>query len=354
VITTVLGLETSCDETSAAVVVGEAGAADGATLASCVIHSQDVHEVYRGIVPELASRAHLTAIGPVTDRALEAAGIGLAGVDLVAVTAGPGLVGALLVGVSYAKGLALAAGKPLVGVHHLEGHLFGTSLEDPAAVPPFVGLLISGGHTLLLDAAAWGDYRLLGETRDDAVGEAFDKVGAMLGLGFPGGSRVERAALEGESGRYRFPRPMVHGAQRPGESDWFDLSMSGLKTAVVQTLRGIGDVEAERPHLARAFQDAVVDVLVTKVLRAVESTGRSRVVLGGGVACNRALRLALAAALEPLGASLHAPSPRIATDNAAMIARAGLFRAAESGRELDAAARLPFPGLQRPRSNGQR
>ncbi len=341
---TVLGIETSCDETSAAVVRGAPQGA--AELASCVILSQDVHRVYRGIVPELASRAHLVAVGPVADRALADADTDLGGVDLVAVTAGPGLVGALLVGVSYAKGLALAAGKPLVGVHHLEGHLFGTALEDPAAVPPFVGLIVSGGHSLLLDVAAWGRYRLLGETRDDAVGEAFDKVGALLGLGFPGGPAIEREAAGGDPARWRFPRPMAGGAQRPGDADWLDLSMSGLKTAVVHAVRGVSDVAAERPHLARGFQDAVIEVLVIKTLRALEATGRSRVVLGGGVACNRALRAALADALAGHGATLHAPTPRLATDNAAMIARAGLFRIAEAGHSVDADARLPFPGLE--------
>jgi N6-L-threonylcarbamoyladenine synthase len=343
---TVLGIETSCDETSAAVVRGtSADGGDGATLASCVILSQDVHQVYRGIVPELASRAHLVAIGPVVDRALEDAGATLDDVDLVAVTAGPGLVGALLVGVSYAKGLALGAAKPLVGIHHLEAHLFGTALEDPDAVPPFVGLIVSGGHTLLLDVPAWGEYRLLGETRDDAVGEAFDKVGALLGLGFPGGPAIERQAATGDPARYRFPRPMLHGGQRPGDADYFDLSMSGLKTALVHAVRASPDLEADRPHLARGFQDAVIAVLVAKAMRAVELTGRPRVVLGGGVACNQALRSALAAALGEQGATLHAPTPRIATDNAAMIARTGLFRAGEAGRTVDAEARLPFPGL---------
>lgn len=343
---TVLGIETSCDETSAAVVTGDENGA-GARLVSCVILSQDVHRVYRGVVPELASRAHLRAVGPVTDQALADAGCRLEDVDLLAVTAGPGLVGALLVGVSYAKGLAFASGKPLVGVHHLEGHLFGTALEDPTAVPPFVGLIVSGGHTLLLDVAEWGAYRLLGETRDDAVGEAFDKVGALLGLGFPGGPAIEREARRGESGRYRFPRPMLGGGRKRGDAEWFDLSMSGLKTAVVHAVRGTRDLEAERAHIARGFQDAVIEVLVAKVLRAVEATTRRRVVLGGGVACNGALRHALAAALAERGASLHSPSPRIAADNAAMIARAGLFRAAEAGGEVDAAARPPFPGLAR-------
>ena len=341
---TVLGIETSCDETSAAVVRGTGA---GATLDSLVILSQDVHRVYQGIVPELASRAHLTALPSVVQRALDDAGAKVSDVDLVAVTAGPGLVGALLVGVSYAKGLALAGDIPLVGVHHLEGHLFGTALEDPAAEPPFVGLIVSGGHTLLLDVESWGHYRLLGETRDDAVGEAFDKVGALLGLGFPGGPAIEREAARGDPRRYRFPRPMLHGGQKPGDADYLDLSMSGLKTALVLAARKAENLEAERPHLARGFQDAVIESVTAKVVRAVELTRRPRVVLGGGVACNKALRAALAEALNECGATLHAPSPRLATDNAAMIARTGLFRAAEAGGDIDAEARLPFPGLQR-------
>ena len=344
---TVLGIETSCDETSAALLTGADGP-DGGRLASCVILSQDVHRVYRGVVPELASRAHLVAVADVVDRALDDAGARLDDVDLLAVTAGPGLAGALLVGVTYAKGLALATGTPLVGVHHLEGHLFGTVLEDPAAEPPFVALLISGGHSMLLDVPAWGRYRLLGETRDDAVGEAFDKVGSLLGLGYPGGPAIERAAASGDPGRYRFPRPMLHGGQRPGDADYFDLSMSGLKTALIHAVRASTDLDADRPHLARGFQDAVIDVLLAKTLRALEVTGHRRAVLGGGVACNGALRAALTAALAERGATLHAPSPRLATDNAAMIARAGAFRAAEAGGTVDAAARLPFPGLDRP------
>jgi N6-L-threonylcarbamoyladenine synthase len=340
----VLGIETSCDETSAAVVAGDG---DAARVASCVILSQDVHRVYQGVVPELAARAHLTTVGPVVDRALRDAGIGLRDVDLIAVTEGPGLIGALLVGVSYAKGLALAAGQPLVGVHHLEAHLFGTALDDAAAEPPFIGLIVSGGHSLLLDVARWGEYRLLGQTRDDAVGEAFDKVGTLLGLGYPGGPAVERAAAGGDPARFRFPRPMLHAGQRPGDADYFDLSMSGLKTAVIHAVRASNDLDADRPHLARGFQDAVIDVLVAKTIRAIEACGRGRVVLSGGVACNRALRAAMAAALAGRGATFHAPSPRLSTDNAAMIARTGLFRAAEAGRPVDAAARLPFPGLER-------
>jgi N6-L-threonylcarbamoyladenine synthase len=340
----VLGIETSCDETSAAIVTGDAEAAQ---VASCVILSQDVHAVYRGVVPELASRAHLVAVGPVVARALGDAGLALGDLDLLAVTEGPGLIGALLVGVSYAKGLSLASGRPLVGVHHLEAHLFGTVLDDREAVPPFVGLIVSGGHSLLLDVTGWGRYRLLGETRDDAVGEAFDKVGSLLGLGYPGGPAIERAAREGDPARFRFPRPMLHPRGRPDDADYFDLSMSGLKTAVIQAVKASRDLAADRADLARGFQDAVLEVLVTKTARAVDLLGRRRVVLAGGVACNRALRDALRAELGRRGATLHAPSPRLSTDNAAMIARAGLFRAAEAGRPIDAAARLPFPGLVR-------
>jgi len=340
----ILGIETSCDETSAAVISGEG---DAAQLRSLVILSQDVHRVYQGIVPELASRAHLTALPAVVERALADARCPLPDVDLIAVTAGPGLVGALLVGVSYARGMSLASGIPLVGIHHLEGHLFGTVLDDPEAHPPFVGLVISGGHTLLLDVPRWGEYRLLGETRDDAVGEAFDKVAVLLGLGFPGGPAIEREAANGDPSRYRFPRPMLHGGQRPGDSSYLDLSMSGLKTAVVLAVKKVANLEQERPHLARAFQDAVIDAVTAKVVRAVELTRRTHVVLGGGVACNKALRAALALALEQVGATLHSPSPRLSTDNAAMIARVGLFRAGEAGREIDAEARLPFPGLIR-------
>jgi N6-L-threonylcarbamoyladenine synthase len=342
----VLGIETSCDETSAAVLAADGnGGAAQPRLASCVVLSQDVHRVYQGVVPELASRAHLTAIAPVVDRALGDAGVTLGDLDLIAVTEGPGLIGALLVGVSYAKGLALASGRPLVGVHHLEAHLFGTALDDPAAVPPFVGLIVSGGHSLLLDVPRWGEYRLLGQTRDDAVGEAFDKVGSLLGLGYPGGPVVEREAATGDPARFRLPRPMLRRNQRPGDDDYFDLSMSGLKTAVIHAVRASANLAADRPHLARAFQDAVIDVLVTKTLRAVDACDRTRVVLSGGVACNRALRAALAAALASRRATLHAPSPRLSTDNAAMIARAGLFHAADAGHPVDAAARLPFPGL---------
>lgn len=340
----VLGIETSCDETSAAVVEGTG---DDVTQRSLVILSQDVHRVFGGVVPEIASRAHLTSIVPVVSQALADAGVGLADVDVVAVTNGPGLVGALLVGVSYAKGLAFSLGRGLVGVHHMEGHLFAQSLEHAGAVPPFTGLLVSGGHTLLIDVEAWGRYRLSGSTRDDAAGEAFDKVAKLLGLPYPGGRHVERLAQDGEPGRVRFARPMLRANQAPGDPDYLDVSFSGLKTAVLHAVRASADLAADAPHIARGFQDALIETLVEKTVRAAVLHGRRRIVLGGGVACNQALVGAMRARAADLGAEVYAPSVRLATDNAAMIARAGLFhaeRGRRDGLDLNAYASLPLPG----------
>jgi len=348
-VTRVLGLETSCDETSAAVLEG---AGDDVAVRSLVILSQDVHRVFGGVVPEIASRAHLTSIVPVVRRALDDAGSALADVDAVAVTHAPGLVGALLVGLSYAKALAYAAGVPLVAVHHMEGHLFATALDAPGAVPPFTGLLVSGGHTLLLDVPAWGDYRLLGATRDDAAGEAFDKVAKLLGLPYPGGRHVEALAARGDPGAVRFSRPMVRRDQAPGDPDYYDVSFSGLKTAVLHAVRAAGGDDAPdevKANVARGFQDALVDTLVEKSYRAAREFGRRRVVLGGGVACNGALARALRTRLADVGAEVYAPSARLATDNAAMIARAGLFRferGERAGLEANAYAALPIPGLR--------
>src|SRR5438132_1023466 len=309
-------------------------------LAGLVILSQDVHQVFGGVVPELASRAHLAALPAVVDRALAEAGISWSAVDAVAVTQGPGLVGALLVGVAYAKALAYAGDRELIGVHHMEGHLFAPLVEDPDLAPPFVALLVSGGHTLLLDVPAWGRYRLLGATRDDAAGEAFDKVSTLLGLGYPGGPAIERLAAQGDPGRFSFPRPM--------RDEGYEFSFSGLKTAVLRTVRASDDLERDRPHVARAFQDAVLDVLVTKLERAVRATGYRTAVLGGGVACNRTLADLAAQRLSGL-ARVAVASPRLNTDNAAMIARAGWHRLALGERSdwtLDARADLPLPGLE--------
>jgi N6-L-threonylcarbamoyladenine synthase len=349
----VLGIETSCDETSAAVL---SGSGDDARLDSLVILSQDVHAIFGGVVPEIASRAHVTAIVPVVERALADAQLDRSAIEAVAVTNGPGLVGALLVGVSFAKAFAYTLGVPVIGVHHMEGHLFATALEQRDAVPPFTALLVSGGHTLLLDVAAWGEYRLLGRTRDDAAGEAFDKVAKLLGLPYPGGPEIEREALadaaENRANAYRFSRPMLRRDQRPGDADYYDVSFSGLKTAVLNAVRA---GEAARPiepavraAIAHAFQDALIETLVEKTTRAVRQFGRSRVVLGGGVAGNRTLVEAMRERVAPLGASVFAPSSRLATDNAAMIARAGLFhleRGERSDLDLNAFASIPIPGL---------
>ena len=373
----ILGIETSCDETSAAVL---AGSGDDVSLESLVILSQDVHRVFGGVVPEIASRAHLTALVPVLERALSEAAVQRSEVQAVAVTNGPGLVGALLVGVSFAKALAYSLQVPVIGVHHMEAHLFATALEHPEAVPPFTALLVSGGHTLLLDVAEWGHYRLLGRTRDDAAGEAFDKVAKLLGLPYPGGPHIERLAREAgglehdhghapalsardpgarkerEPAAYRFARPMLRRDQRPDDPDYYDFSFSGLKTAVLNVVRependGVA-LDAARgsqlPAIAKAFQDSLIETLVEKTARAVERFDRTRVVLGGGVAGNRTLVDAMRSRLSPAGASVFAPSARLATDNAAMVARAGLFhleRGERSSLDLTAYATLPLPGL---------
>lgn len=341
----VLGVESSCDETSAAIV-------ESGRILGHVILSQDAHKVFGGIVPEIAARQHLAAIDAVVAGALSGAGIHAREVSAVGVTAGPGLIGALLVGLNWAKGFAWTLGIPVLGVHHMEAHLFANSLDSPDAEPPFVALLISGGHTLLLHATDWGRYRLLGSTRDDAVGEAFDKVARRFGLGFPGGPEIERLAAMGSPGRYRLPRPMLSGKDAPTDAGYFDFSFSGLKTAAALLMaeveaRGEDEVTASVPDLAAEFQEAAVEVLTQKTLRAVRHTGCKRVLLGGGVARNGYLRARLAAALGPDG-ELYAPPPRLATDNAAMVARAAEFRLARgevSDLGLNADPSLPFPGL---------
>jgi N6-L-threonylcarbamoyladenine synthase len=340
----ILGLETSCDETSAALLK----APD--TLRGHVIYSQDEHALYGGVVPEIAARAHVQRIDEVVDRTLAEAGCVLSDVDAVAVTAGPGLIGALLVGVCWAKAAAFGLGKPLVAVHHMEAHLFAPSLEDRRAVPPFVALLVSGGHTLLLHVPEWGTYHLLGQTRDDAAGEAFDKVARLLGMPYPGGPAIEEAASGGDDARYKFPRPMLRRNQHPGDDDFYDFSFSGLKTAVVTLVREIeadGSLDPERENVAASFQAAAADVLAAKTMRAVKELDCPRVLLGGGVSANGRLREVMAKRLEPDGLLFHA-SPRLSLDNGAMVARAGAFRL-ERGEvaSLDASAdpKLPFPGL---------
>ncbi len=334
----ILGIETTCDETSAAVLDASG------RIRSLVIHSQDVHRVYGGVIPELAARNHLKRIEPVVEATLTEAGVDQSELGAIAVAAGPGLVGALLVGVSWARAAAFALGIPWVPVHHMEGHLFGPVLEDPDAVPPFVALLVSGGHTMLLWAPAWGQYVLLGQTRDDAAGEAFDKVAKLLGLPYPGGPAIEAAARDGDPTRYDFPRPMM----RRGPGDPFDFSFSGLKTAVARTVHGIcpSELESERPHLAASFQEAVIDVLTRKTLAAMDAVGCDRLLLGGGVSANGPLRARFRAAMGRTR-RLFVGSPRVSLDNGAMIARAGQFRlgVGDFGDLRDAKARVPIPGM---------
>jgi N6-L-threonylcarbamoyladenine synthase len=342
-LTRILGIETSCDETSASVLEGTG---DDVERRSLVILSQDVHRVFGGVVPEIASRAHLTSIVPVVDRALDDAQTSLDDIDAIAVTYAPGLIGALLVGVCYAKSLAFARGIPVVPIHHMEGHIFATALDDRDATPPFTCLLVSGGHTMLLDVEAWGRYRLLGATRDDAAGEAFDKVAKLLGLPYPGGRPLEILAREGNPSRYRFSKPMIRVNAEPGDADYYEFSFSGLKTAVLNAVKS-SDGES-RADIARGFQDALIGSLVEKTFRAALNFNRDKIVLGGGVACNSALVSAMRERVAELDAKVYAPSPRLATDNAAMIARAAFYhyeRGERASLDLNAFASRPLPGL---------
>jgi N6-L-threonylcarbamoyladenine synthase len=327
----ILGIETSCDETSAAVL---RRGGDGAELAGLAILSQDVHRIFGGVVPELASRAHVQALGSVVDRALADAGIGLGQLDGIAVTAGPGLVGALLVGVMYAKTLAYSLERPLLGVNHLEGHLFAPTLEDRDLAPPFVGLLVSGGHTMLLDVPAWGEYRLLGQTLDDAAGEAFDKAAKLLGLAYPGGPAIEQLAKDGDPNAVPLPRPLV-GSAEP------HFSFAGLKSAVQRTVVS-GDFPPQ--DIAASFQQAVVDCLVDRTRLALQRSDAPALVVAGGVAANLPIRAALAELARAEGRGFNVPQQWLCTDNAAMIAWAGAERFAGGLIDpLDAPARARWP-----------
>jgi N6-L-threonylcarbamoyladenine synthase len=310
----VLGIETSCDETAAAVVDR------GRTVRSSIVSSQvDLHAHFGGVVPEIAGRAHLRLLTPVVDESLAEAG--LARPDAVAVTYGPGLVGSLLVGLSEAKALAMAWDVPFVGVNHLEGHLFASLLEAPDLGYPLVVLLVSGGHTMLIEMTGPGAYRLLGQTLDDAAGEAFDKVARFLGLGYPGGPAIDRAAVSGDPEAFNFPRALL------GEGD--DFSFSGLKTSVVRAVERRPD--AASADVAASFQAAVVDVLVAKARRAVAATGAVGLCLAGGVAANSELRERARAACAADGVAAYLPTPAMCTDNAAMIAAAGWWRLTHDG-----------------------
>jgi N6-L-threonylcarbamoyladenine synthase len=332
--TMVLGIETSCDETAAALVMG------GNDVISSVVSSQiEIHADFGGVVPEIASRAHLDSLNPVIARTIVEAGVDDQRIDAVACTYGPGLIGALLIGVSAAKALALAWDKPFVAVNHLEAHLYSAFLEDPTLEFPLVVLLVSGGHTMLIEMQDHGRYRMLGQTIDDAAGEAFDKVARFLELGYPGGPAIDAAALNGDPDHVRFPRAMSD------DPDNLDFSFSGLKTAVVNYVRKHPDVSSA--DVAASFQMAVVDVLVTKARRAAQRVGAKGIVLGGGVAANSLLREELLGACAKDGVRGFLPSRAMCTDNAAMIAAAGWYRLASDGPSpLDTGAmpilRLPL------------
>ncbi|HET8759493.1 MAG TPA: tRNA (adenosine(37)-N6)-threonylcarbamoyltransferase complex transferase subunit TsaD [Nitrospiria bacterium] len=319
----ILGIETSCDETAAAIV------RDGSAIVSEELATQTgVHSKFGGVVPELACRGHVEVIDRVVEHTLAKAGVTASAVDAVAVTSGPGLAGALLVGVSFAKGLAYALDRPLIGINHLEGHIVAPVLSGQSIAYPAVALIVSGGHTHLYVVEGFGRYRLVGHTIDDAAGEAFDKAAYCLGLGFPGGPAIDRLAGSGDPTRFRFPRPLTgRGGGSHVGSRGFDMSFSGLKTAFVQALRREGPGDAAYPDLAAGFQAAVVDVLVDKTIAAAKAAAVSDIVIGGGVAANSRLRAAIAARAAEHGFRLVMPTPRHCTDNAAMIAAAAFHRA---------------------------
>jgi len=316
----VLGIESSCDETGVALVQTQPGALP--RLLAEALHSQaEMHRAYGGVVPELASRDHIRRVLPLARQVLAAAGCGLHEIDLVAYTRGPGLAGALLVGAGVAVALGAALGKPTLGVHHLEGHLLSPFLADDPPAFPFVALLVSGGHTQLMQVDGVGRYTMLGETIDDAAGEAFDKSAKLLGLGYPGGPALARLAEFGDPGAFTLPRPLLHSGD-------LDFSFSGLKTAVMTQFRKLGSnvCEQERADLAAATQAAIVDVLVAKSLRALKGSGARRLVVAGGVGANLRLREALNAGAARVGASVHYPPLALCTDNGAMIALAAAMR----------------------------
>ncbi|WP_298923131.1 tRNA (adenosine(37)-N6)-threonylcarbamoyltransferase complex transferase subunit TsaD [uncultured Ramlibacter sp.] len=315
----VLGIESSCDETGAALV--EAGAVGVPRLLADALHSQiEMHQAYGGVVPELASRDHIRRVLPLTEQVLQASGRRLDEVDVVAYTRGPGLAGALLVGAGVACALGAALDKPVLGVHHLEGHLLSPFLSADPPQFPFVALLVSGGHTQLMRVDGVGRYELLGETIDDAAGEAFDKSAKLLGLGYPGGPALSRLAQQGSGTAFKLPRPLLHSGN-------LDFSFAGLKTAVMTQAKKLGDeLEARKADLAASTQAAIVDVLVKKSLAALEVTGLQRIVVAGGVGANSLLREQLNAACAKRSVRVHYPELQLCTDNGAMIAMAAAMR----------------------------
>ena len=331
----VLGIESSCDETAAAVVK------DGKKILSNVVSSQvDFHKKYGGVVPEIASRKHVETIVPVVRESLDEAGLTLNQIEGIAVTRGPGLVGSLLIGISLAKSIAYVKNLPLIGVNHLEGHINAVFLEDKGLVFPFVGLVVSGGHTSLYYVKGRGDYEFLGQTRDDAAGEAFDKVAKLLGLGYPGGAIIDKMAKKGNAAAINFPRAII-------AKDSFDFSFSGIKTAVLHYVkRQKGEIEGgHKNDIVASFQEAVVDVLVTKVIRAAKKCKVDKVSLAGGVAANTRLREKIVNQAREEDVRVFIPSPHLCTDNAAMIAAVGdyyLERGITSPLTLNASSRLPI------------
>ncbi|MGE5587617.1 MAG: tRNA (adenosine(37)-N6)-threonylcarbamoyltransferase complex transferase subunit TsaD [Clostridia bacterium] len=335
----VLGLETSCDETSCAVLEGEGSCeASGLRLRSNVVASQvSLHRRFGGVVPEVASRRHVEVVIPVIDQALRDAGLRVSDVTAVAATHGPGLVGAILVGLSAAKAVALARQVPFIGVNHIEAHMYANFIEHPDLRPPFVCLVVSGGHTDLVYLEKHGSCEVMGRTRDDAAGEAFDKVARVLGLGYPGGPAIDDAARGGDPNAVRFPRVFL-------EEGSYDFSFSGLKTAVVNHVRKAAS--ANLADVAAGFQEAVVDVLVEKTVRAARAKGVKTVALAGGVAANSRLRERMAARSSEAGLKLVSPSPGLCTDNAAMVACAGYFRLARGERSPLELRAVPDLGLE--------
>ena len=325
-----LGIETSCDETAIAIYDSEKG-----IIGESVFSQIKMHAEYGGVVPELASRDHCVKIVTVLKEAL--GDIDISSIDQIAYTSGPGLLGALLIGENFAQGLSAALNKPLLPINHLEGHLMSPVMEFPEIQTPYISLLVSGGHSMIVDVKERGEYEILGQSQDDAVGEAFDKVGKLLELPYPGGPHIEKLALQGNSKAYDFPRPMIH-------SDNLDLSFSGLKTSVLYTVRDIENLTDQvKADIAASFQQAVIDVLTKKIKKAVEVSGRSDVIIAGGVAANKALRAAIKDLETSLGISVFYPSLKYCGDNAAMIAFVGSLRSSDKIEHKASYVRARWP-----------
>jgi N6-L-threonylcarbamoyladenine synthase len=325
-----LGIETSCDETAVAVYDSEQG-----IIGESVFSQIDLHAEYGGVVPELASRDHCNKIIKVFKDATN--GIDLNSIDQIAYTAGPGLLGALLIGESFAKGLSYSLDIPLIPVNHLEGHLVSPSMEFEEIETPYICLLVSGGHTMIVDVKAFGDYEIIGQSVDDAVGEAFDKVGKLLELPYPGGPHIERIALDGDPKSYKFPRPMLH-------SDDLNLSFSGLKTSVLYKVKEIDQMhDSTKSNIAASFQAAVIEVLVKKITKTIERTGRKEIIIAGGVAANKKLRSSMKELEDALDIKVYYPDLKYCGDNAAMIAYLGSLRGSGKNKFVESCVRARWP-----------